>query len=116
LPLLFLLVLLTPLVLARMYGTAGRNASASPDALQLVIVTPHVESIRREFADAFSKWHQQRFGQPVFVDYRLLGGANEIVRFFESSKATLFEKQGTFGIDLAWGGGDFLFDKRLKRA
>src|SRR4051812_7836516 len=112
LPILFAVVLATPLVLGRLYGTVGSNgtggsgagagAGAPRDALQLIIITPHVESIRREFADGFSRWHQQQFGRPVFVDYRVIGGTNEVVRFFETSKPTLFEKQGTFGIDLVW--------------
>jgi iron(III) transport system substrate-binding protein len=116
LPILFLIVLATPLVLGRIYRGAGSSALAPRDALQLVVVTPNVESIRREFGEAFSAWHQQKYGQAVFVDYRMLGGASDIVRFFETSRDAMFAKQGTFGIDVAWGGGDFLFDKRLKRA
>src|SRR5262249_47962443 len=93
------------------YGSSG--GLNRPGALRLVIVTPHIESIRTEFAVAFSDWHQEKYGQPVDIDYRLLGGASDIVRYFETSKQALFEKQGTYRIDIAWGGGDVLFN-RLK--
>src|SRR5256885_6618978 len=113
--LLFFGVVVAPFVLKRLYGTDSHDVPSAGE-LRLVIVTPHVESIRREFAEAFSRWHQQRYGRPVFLDYRLIGGTNEIVKFFESAKATSFDRQGTFRIDLVWGGGDFLFDQQLKRA
>jgi ABC-type Fe3+ transport system substrate-binding protein len=110
--LLFAVVLITPFALRWLYANPRDTA---PDALQLVIVSPHVEGIRREFADAFSNWHAQRFGQPVFLDYRVIGGTSEIVKFFEASKQTVFDKQGTYKVDLVWGGGDYLFDQQLKQ-
>jgi ABC-type Fe3+ transport system substrate-binding protein len=47
----------------------------------LVIITPHNEAIRFEFAHAFSRWHQQRYGKPVLVDWRAIGGTSEISRY-----------------------------------
>jgi ABC-type Fe3+ transport system substrate-binding protein len=111
---LLLAVLVAPFLLNRLYGTESHDVPRAGE-LRLVVITPHVESIRREFAEAFSRWHQQRFGQPVFIDYRVIGGTNEIVRFFESAKGTVFDRQGTFRIDVVWGGGDFLFDQQLKK-
>ena len=113
-PLLFLLVLVTPFALRTPYGTTT-DQLAPNDALQLVIITSHVEGIRREFAEAFSRWHQEHFGKPVFVDYRLYGGSSDIVKYFQTSRENLFERQGTYRIDLVWGGGDYLFDVQLKR-
>src|SRR3954470_8387833 len=103
---LFFIVLVTPLLLA--------PARPKRSGLRLVVITPHVEGIKREFADAFSAWHQQHFGQPVQMDYRVYGGASEIVRFFKSSQP-LFDRVGTYGIDMVWGGGTYLFDVQLKR-
>jgi ABC-type Fe3+ transport system substrate-binding protein len=111
---LFFIVLITPFVLKRLYGRAVERGPRA-DALRLIIVTPHVEGIRREFAEAFSDWHQRNFGRPVFVDYRLYGGTSEIVRYFESARDSVFARQGTYKIDLVWGGGDYLFDRQLKR-
>ncbi|MEO6436501.1 MAG: extracellular solute-binding protein, partial [Tepidisphaeraceae bacterium] len=111
---LFFIVLLTPFVLRWAIGSAARPSGAR-DELRLVIITPHAESIRTEFADAFSAWHRQKYGQGVLVDYRIYGGATDIVRYFDNGRGTLFKELGTFQVDLAWGGGDDLFDRRLKR-
>mgnify|MGYP001197174143 CR=1 FL=1 len=53
----------------------------------LTIITPHNEAIRYEFERGFSKWHQQRFGRPVKVDWRNIGGTTEINRYLTSEFA-----------------------------
>jgi iron(III) transport system substrate-binding protein len=53
----------------------------------LVIVTPHNEAIRYEFGRAFSRWHQEKYGKPVKIDWRSIGGTTEIMRFLKSSFA-----------------------------
>ena len=50
-------------------------------SLPNVIITPHNEAIRYEFALGFSRWHQQQYGRPVKVDWRAIGGASEISRY-----------------------------------
>ena len=52
---------------------------------QAVLVTT---SGNREFADAFSQWHHEKFGQYAIVDYRNYGGATDIRKFFDTSRAT----------------------------
>jgi ABC-type Fe3+ transport system substrate-binding protein len=54
----------------------------------LVIVSPHNEAIRYEFATAFSRWHQEKFGQPVKIDWRSIGGTTEIVRYLAAEYTT----------------------------
>lgn len=54
----------------------------------IVVVSPHNEAIRSEFAGAFSRWHQKRFGQPVKVDWRNIGGTTEISRYLASEYTT----------------------------
>lgn len=110
---LFLIVLITPFALKLAIGVEPAH-TRSRDAKRVVIITPHVESIRREFADAFERYHLEKFGESVVVDYRLFGGGSEILRYFQSSQP-LFDRTGTYNIDVVWGGGDFLFDKQLKR-
>ncbi|MGH7177250.1 MAG: ABC transporter substrate-binding protein, partial [Tepidisphaeraceae bacterium] len=104
---LFVIVLFAPLLVSPKAPARGE--------LRLVIVTPHVEGIKREFAEAFSAWHESHFGKPVFVDYRSYGGTSEIVRFFETASRTLYAKTGTYKIDVVWGGGDYLFEQQLKK-
>ncbi|HEV2294660.1 MAG TPA: extracellular solute-binding protein [Tepidisphaeraceae bacterium] len=114
---LFFVVLVTPFILRRAIGTPAAYRAPAPtgDPLKLVIVTPHVESIRREFEQAFSAWHQQKYGRPVEIDWRNYGGASAIVKFFEASRAT-YDALGGYGVDLVWGGGDALFEDQLKKA
>lgn len=111
----FAVVLFSPIVLRSMMGTTG-DAAPPPDALELVIVTPHGEPIRREFEEAFNKYYKEKFGKPVDIQYQLIGGGGgaEMRRTLETLRATEYARNGTYGIDLAWGGGDSLFDRDLK--
>jgi ABC-type Fe3+ transport system substrate-binding protein len=110
---LFLIVLVTPFVLRRAVGEPAIKHESKNEA-ELIIISPHVEGIRREFADAFKEWHRQKYGVAVEIDYRNYGGASDIVRFFDASRP-MFKQLGTYKIDLVWGGGDYLFDQQLKK-
>ena len=111
---LFVVVLVTPFLLRLGMGIKSSAGSAT-GTQQLIIFTSHLEPIRREFADAFSQWHRDKFGSGVFVDYRVLG-SQDILKYFGASKSTLFAKLGTYQADLVWGGGDVLFEQQLKPA
>ncbi len=50
----------------------------------LVAITPHNEAIRQEFAAGFSKWHKAKFGVPARIDWRVIGGTTEIMRYLVS--------------------------------
>ncbi|HYE16816.1 MAG TPA: ABC transporter substrate-binding protein [Tepidisphaeraceae bacterium] len=50
----------------------------------LVVVTPHNEAIRYEFGQAFSRWHHEKYGKPVKIDWRVPGGTTEIMRYLAS--------------------------------
>lgn len=69
---------------------------------RLVIVSPHWEGLRYEFARGFSAWHAVRYGAPVDVDWRDVGGTSDDLRFVVSE----FEQRPAgIGIDLFFGGG-----------
>jgi ABC-type Fe3+ transport system substrate-binding protein len=108
---LFFVVLVAPFVLRAAMGLSSPRAPAT--TLRLVVMTPHAESVKREFAAAFSDWHQHRFGQPVVLDYRALS-ANDIVKYLHAGKEAVFGKLGTYKVDIVWGGGDYLFESDLK--
>lgn len=108
---LFVIVLLSPLVIGM---RMGKKVKVQSTGLELVIITPHQEGIRREFADAFSRWHKEHYGAEVVLDYRSFG-ASDIVKHFDEKSRTVFKETKTYGIDLAWGGGDYLFDVQLKK-
>ncbi len=68
----------------------------------LVVLTPHVVTIRYEFGRAFSQWHQQKFGQHAEVEWRDVGGTSDAVKFVQSEFA---QKPQGIGLDIFFGGG-----------
>jgi len=63
---------------------APTTLAAGGQELQLVIISPHNDAIRREFGRAFSEWHRSTFGPPVRVDWVVIGGTTEIMRFLQT--------------------------------
>ncbi len=110
-PILLLVTLVTPfaLRLALSVKTAG---AAAAGAAPLRIITSHAPGIRQAYADAFRAWHKQKYGTDVAVDYTAYG-TSDLVRALQDAN-TLFDATHTLGYDLAWGGGDFVFDHDLK--
>ncbi len=88
----------------------------------MVVITPHNQDIRREFAAAFDRWHVKHYGQPLSLDYRTPGGTNDIERQLKSVFEPYRNAAGKLpanvpaDIDLVWGGGDFSFNQVLKPA
>jgi len=93
-------------LLIGLLGAAGSCQPAAPEA-ELYIVSPQGINIRREFATAFSQWHQKKYGTPVRIHWPDLGGTSNIVRFLQS----YYETNDTCGYDLMFGGGSAAFDK-----
>ncbi len=89
---------------------------AGPDSSQatrrLSIVTPHNETIRREFGRAFVEWWREKTGETIYVNWLTPGGTSEIIKVINSSYAAA-EKDNRegIGIDIFWGGGDYDFRK-----
>ncbi len=62
----------------------------------LVVVTPHIEAIRYEFARGFRDWYKAKTGKVVRVDWRVVGGTTEIARYLASSYQGPFENVWRF--------------------
>lgn len=81
---------------------------------RVIVITPHVEAIRTEFARGFARWHQAKFNAPASVEWRDLGGTSDALKFVQSEFA---RKPDGIGIDCFFGGGlePFLLfsDKKL---
>lgn len=113
------LTLLTPFVMRLVLADDGSD-SASAEMRRLVIVTPHNNDIRREFAEAFDRWHRSNFGSGVEIDYRTPGGTTQITRLLRNIYEPHLQEDGTFPADvpadihIVWGGGDFVFNVELK--
>jgi len=88
-----------PLVMSRKAGT-GKITAENADR-RINIITPHNETIRREFGEAFQEWWQEKTGETVYV----LDG-----RFAAADKTG---DEG-IGIDIFFGGGDYEFGLQAK--
>ncbi len=73
----------------------------SPDAT-VVVVSPHPESIRQEFAHAFHAWYLAKTGKEVYVDFRNIGGTSEIVRFLDAQYSNSFRNYWTGTLGRRW--------------
>jgi ABC-type Fe3+ transport system substrate-binding protein len=81
---------------------------------RVVVVSPHNEAIRFEFSRAFESWHAAQFGEAATVEWRVVGGTSDALRFVQSEFAA---KPDGIGLDCFFGGGPepllLLADQRL---
>ncbi len=103
-----LLVVLAAVIVVALPFIFSRQSERSawrPGHPVLVAISPHNEAIRQEFGAGFSAWHQAHYGVPVKVDWRVIGGTTEIMRYLVSQYAG--STQASSGIDVFFGGGTF---------
>ncbi|MBL9201133.1 MAG: extracellular solute-binding protein [Opitutaceae bacterium] len=79
----------------------GRPTAAKADDV-VVVITPHNEAIRSEFAQGFAAWHRARTGRTVAIDWRMVGGTSDIARFLEGEYVTAFELHWTRTLGRKW--------------
>ena len=98
LPLLLALiaVLVTPIVLR---PKTERRAGSERT---LVVITPHNEAIRYEFARGFERWSLEKTGERVRIDYRTPGGTSEIGRYIAGEYVAAFENHWTHTLGKKW--------------
>lgn len=101
-------VALAPLMLQQ---TDSVQRSDSDEVL--VVISPHNETIRNEFALAFNAYWQEKTGKKVFVDWRTPGGTSEIRLVLDNKFNGAKENEG-IGIDVFFGGGEYIFEKMAK--
>ena len=91
-----------------MYFQEERDA-VNPDAKQVIIITPHNEQIRYEFARAFEEWHSKTHGEDVEVVWSVPGGTSEIRKMLQSQYKHALEVGNPVGgeADLVFGGGSY---------
>lgn len=81
---------------------------------RLVVISPHNEAIRYEFGRGFSEWHEKHHGVPVKVEWRVVGGTTETMRYLEGEYSAAFrawwQRQGR-----PWprGGGSMILDHKF---
>ena len=62
---------------------------------RLVIITPHSESIKYEWEQAFRKHYRRKFGRDIVLDYRSPGGTSDIMRYIADRYQTEFRRHCT---------------------
>jgi ABC-type Fe3+ transport system substrate-binding protein len=97
------LIVALPLVLKRESETASPGSADD----RLVILSPHNESIRKEFGEAFAAWWKREKGRSIYVDWRTPGGTSEIRMVIDAGyKAAEETGREGIGVDLFFGGGE----------
>ena len=106
-----LFVAVAPLILQR-----GKPVSPGEADVKLTVMTPHNETIRREFGEAFAEYWEEKTGEKVYMDWRTPGGTSEI-RLVMDGDFTRAESRGEkgIGVDVLFGGGDYLFKKMASK-
>lgn len=127
LPILLLLVAVvaTPILLRR----NSELAAAGQAEDRLIIITPHNETIRSEFGEAFARHWKEKTGRTLYIDWRIPGGTSDITRVLNSSfeaAEELAKKRNPNGgeealrqvgvdVDIFFGGGEPDFDGQMKK-
>lgn len=81
---------------------------------ELRIITPHNETIRREFGEAFAAYWYEKTGERVYVNWLTPGGTSEIRRVLDGAFTSAQERGASVGIDLFFGGGDYIFRQQAR--
>jgi len=109
-----LLALIVALPMALRRETATTNSRKADD--HLIILTPHNESIRQEFGEAFAKHWKNTTGRSIYIDWRTPGGTSEIRMVLDAGfKAAAETGRPGIGVDLFFGGGEPDFANQAKK-
>ena len=88
-----LIVVALALILGLPFLLRPRDSLLANADETLVIVTPHNEAIRYEFARGFRAWYKAKTGKLARIDWRSPGGTTEIARYLASEYEAPFEMQ-----------------------
>lgn len=81
----------------------------------LVVISPHNEAIRYEFGRAFSEWHHEQHGVAVKVDWRVIGGTTEIMRYLGAAYVSSFKAWWrSRGENWPADGGPMILDRKFR--
>ena len=96
------ILLLLALTLALPFALRPKQEAASRADDTVVIITPHNEAIRHEFAQGFAKWYKARTGRTVAIDWRLIGGTSEIARYINGEYVASFQNYWVNTLHKPW--------------
>ncbi len=95
-----LFALATVVALPFALRTNQRPALKADDVV--VVITPHNEAIRSEFARGFNAWYHARTGRTIAIDWRVIGGTSEIARYLDGEYTAAFRRRWTEGLGREW--------------
>lgn len=88
-----------------------------PASQTLIIITPHVQQIAKEFGPAFERWHEAKYGEKVRIDWRGPIGTSDILKLLQAQYTAAFAagdiakdgscQPGVMTYDVLFGGGSF---------
>ncbi len=106
------LIVALPMVMRRQTATTvSRKADDT-----LVILSPHNESIRQEFGEAFAAHWKKSTGRSIYIDWRTPGGTSEIRMVLDAGfKAAQDTGRPGIGVDMFFGGGEPDFASQAKK-
>src|SRR5712672_3405075 len=94
-------------VLAVLIGPIVMRPRGSDSMLKgqdtLVVVTPHNEAIRSEFAEAFREWYRRKTGRSVVVEWLTPGGTSETTLYLNGAYTAAFENHWRRTLGRKWG-------------
>ena len=96
------ILLLLALTLALPFALRPKQEAANRADDTVVIITPHNEAIRHEFAQGFAKWYKTRTGRTVAIDWRLIGGTSEIARYINGEYVASFQNYWVNTLHKPW--------------
>ncbi len=106
------LIVALPILLRRESATTTSRQADD----HLVVLTPHNESIRNEFGEAFGAWWKRKTGRSIHLDWRTPGGTSEIRMVLNAGfKAAEETGREGIGVDIFFGGGEPDFADQAKR-
>ena len=93
--------------------TATTSARRADD--RVVILSPHNETIRQEYGEAFAAHWKKTTGRTLYVDWRTPGGTSEIRMVLDAGfKAAAETGHAGIGVDVFFGGGEPDFSGQAK--
>lgn len=106
------LIVALPIALRRESATTSQRRADD----HLVVLTPHNESIRNEFGEAFAQWWKRERGRTLHIDWRTPGGTSEIRMVLDAGfKAAAETGREGIGVDVFFGGGEPDFASQAKQ-
>ena len=98
----FVIILALVVIVAVPFALRPGKVSPGKADDTVVIITPHNEAIRFEYARGFAEWYRARTGRTVTIDWRMIGGTSDIARFLEGEYVAAFENLWTRKLGHTW--------------